>query len=103
MHRWRVKQLDTSLENQFAPDFDADGNVKGGKVTRSDANYQAFRATLDQCAERYPMDPSDIVMPEPGWPVDADGRGLTVLEHKGIAAIKAENRDVARYLNQGRP
>jgi hypothetical protein len=98
-----TRQLDTSLENQFAPDFDAQGRVKGGKVTRSDANFEQFRRTLMECAARYPMDPSDIVMPEPGWPVDADGRGLTVLEHKGKDAIRAENRDVARYLNQGRP
>lgn len=30
--------------------------------------------------EWYPLDPMDIVMPAPLWPIDKDGRGWSVLE-----------------------
>lgn len=42
----------------------------------------------------YPLDRADVVMPQPLWPVDSDGRGLSVLEALG--------RDHLRGLTQRR-
>jgi hypothetical protein len=45
----------------------------------------------------FPLDRNDIVMP-PLWPLDADGRGLSVLEHEGIASLHRTERAIARMV-----
>jgi hypothetical protein len=49
---------------------------------------------------RYPFDRSEIVMPQPLWPMDADGRGLSVLEVKGAAFLREEQREIARMARE---
>jgi hypothetical protein len=45
----------------------------------------------------FPLDRNDIIMP-PLWPLDADGRGLSVLEHEGIASLHRTERAIARMV-----
>lgn len=59
-----------------------------------------FLSFLRECRERYPLDPADIVMPSHAlqrkwfgasatqWPLDPDGRGLTVLEMEQMQAAR---------------
>jgi hypothetical protein len=44
------------------------------------------------------FDTADTVLPSPDWPLDADGRGLSVLEHEGIAALHRTERAIARMV-----
>ena len=57
-----TQPLDESLENQFRPDYDDAGNVIGGTVNRSDADYLASMRLLREAAARFPLDEGDIVM-----------------------------------------
>lgn len=79
-----MKPLDTALENQFTPRLDSAGYVVGGTLTRSRADALGFLALLRDARIRFPFDPIDIVWPL-GWPVDEDGRGLSVLEQSEAA------------------
>lgn len=47
-----------------------------------------------------PFDRSEIVCPEPLWPMDKDGRGLSYLEVKGKAFLLTEQRVIARIARE---
>lgn len=74
-----VRPLETAGENQILLRTDPDGYVVGGSVSREYREGFGLLAVLRSTRDLYPIDPADIVMP-PGWPVDPDGRGLSVLE-----------------------
>lgn len=47
----------------------------------------------------------EIVMPTPDWPVDSEGRGLSVLEHLGPEYLSLEQRRIRQHVRalQGIP
>jgi hypothetical protein len=47
---------------------------------------------------QYPFDRSEIVWPEDGWPVDADGRGASVMEVKGAQYLEHERAVIAHQI-----
>jgi hypothetical protein len=47
-------------------------------------------------SERTPLPPEDIVLPSPDWPVDSDGRALSVMEVKGADYLRLEQHTIAR-------
>jgi hypothetical protein len=49
---------------------------------------------------KYPFDRSEIVWPEPQWPVDDDGRGLSVMEVKGAQYLEREQFIIAVQVRQ---
>ena len=68
---------DRQPENRIVVSVDALGYVVSARPVRADAGD--FLGVLHATRNAYLIDAADIVMP-PLWPVDKDGRGLTVLE-----------------------
>jgi hypothetical protein len=66
-------------------------------TARSKAGYLELKRP-----SRYPFDREEIVWPTAGWPVDSDGRGLSVMEVKGRDYLETErleiNRQIAAFL-----
>jgi hypothetical protein len=60
---------------------------------RSKAGYLELKRP-----SRYPFDRNEIVWPEEGWPVDADGIGLSYLEVKGAEYLETERREIHRQI-----
>jgi hypothetical protein len=64
---------------------------------RSKAGYLELKR-----GPKYPFDRNEIEWPEPQWPVDSDGRGLSVMEVKGRDYLETErleiNRQIAAFL-----
>lgn len=69
---------DRTPENRVEVRVDHEGYVVGGRILKANEGEEFWKAML-RTRDTYPIDPMDIVMP-PLWPVDTDGRGLTVLE-----------------------
>jgi hypothetical protein len=46
--------------------------------------------------ERTPLPPEDIVWPAEGWPVNEDGRGLSVMDVRGADYLRLEQHTIAR-------
>lgn len=67
-------------ENRFEAHVDADGYVVGGRLLQRNEPADDFWKTIRRSRDAYPIDPIAIVMP-PGWPVDEDGRGISVQEY----------------------
>ena len=77
---------DRQPENRIVVSLDALGYVVSARLDRSDT--PDFLAVLRATRNANLIDAADIIMP-PLWPVDEDGRGVTVHEHKQIVALAA--------------
>lgn len=67
---------DRQPELQVVVTIDADGWVIGGAFVRGGD----FNGCMKKTKSLYLFDRADIVWPNGMWPVDAEGRGLSVLE-----------------------
>jgi hypothetical protein len=65
---------------------------RNGRGKESGDLMQALTLT----AMRYPLPAEDVVWPEPGWPVDSDGRGLAVMDVRGARYLRLEQHIIAR-------
>jgi hypothetical protein len=79
--------------------FNADGFCIGG-YWRAPAEGQGkqFIERMHQLHRVQEAPP--IVWPEDGWPVDENGRGLSVLEVKGVRELDREQFVIRRHIRE---
>lgn len=75
-------------ENGVDVDVDRDGCVAGGRLVDRDEPTEEFWKAMRRTRDLYVIEPADIVLG--GWPVDADGRGLSVQEAKALHLTRIE-------------
>ena len=78
---------------------DAEGYACGG-WTWQGGEGEGKDSHLFLKATAQPIDPADVVLPSPFWPLDADGRGRSVMEVYGAHYLLAEQRTLARHVTE---